>query len=298
MTRMQRREFLLTTALLPLAYGPVASALDGGQSQRTRALFSKLERKSGGRLGVFAIDTDSGARIGHRQDERFPLCSTFKVILVSAILARSQRENDFLQRRIRYSLVDLVHYSPITEKHIADGMTVSDLCAAAMQYSDNTSANLLMKQLGGPAAVTAYARSIGNHEFRLDRWETALNTCIPGDPRDTATPAAMAKSLRRIALGDALPPSPRAQLVAWLRASATGTKRIRAALPDGWQAGDKTGSGDYGTANDIGVLWPSHGEPVVIAVYYTKHERHAPWHDDVIASTTRIVLREFDLSAV
>ena len=172
-------------------------------------------------------------------------------------------------------------------------MTISKLCAAALQYSDNTSANLLMKVLGGPSAVTAYARSIGNAEFRLDRWETELNTCIPSDLRDTATPAAMAHSLRLLTLGEVLPPVKTKQLNAWLQGNTTGAKRIRAALPTGWQIGDKTGSGDYGTTNDIAVLWSPKRVPIVLAIYYTQKVPDARWRDDVIESAARIVLDIF-----
>ena len=167
-----------------------------------------------------------------------------------------------MQQRIKYQQRDLVTYSPITEQHVKDGMTVAALCAAAMQYSDNTASNLLMKILGGPEAVTAFARSIGDRQFRLDRWETALNSSIPGDRRDTSTPNAMGQSLQRLALGNALEPHLQAQLQAWLRGNTTGAARIRAGVPADWQVGDKTGTGDYGTANDIAVLWPPRRSPV------------------------------------
>ncbi|MDN8127273.1 class A beta-lactamase, partial [Burkholderia multivorans] len=158
------------------------------------------------------------------------------------------------------------------------------------QYSDNTAANELMKLIGGPAAVTAYARSIGDDTFRLDRWETELNTALPGDLRDTTTPAAMAASLRVLVLGDALPAAQRAQLIEWLRGNKVGDKRIRAGVPTGWRVGDKTGTGDYGTTNDAGVLWPPSRAPIVLAVYYTQTRADAKAKDDVIATATRIAI--------
>ena len=254
------------------------------------AAFASLERAAGGRLGVYACDTGNGAQIRYRADERFPFCSTFKVMLIAAILARGAKAGGFLQQRIRYTRNDVVHYSPVTAEHVGDGMLVSELCQAAMQHSDNTSANLLMKLLGGPQAVTAFARSIGDRAFRLDRWETQLNTAIPGDPRDTTTPAAMARSMQALVLGDVLPAPQRAQLQAWLRGNTTGAKRIRSAIPAGWQAGDKTGSGDYGTSNDLAVLWPPARAPIVLAVYYTQRKADAKWRDDVIAAAARIVV--------
>jgi len=287
---MSRRTFLQTAAMMPFVLTATARASESKRVASPQTRLAELERASGGRLGLYAVNTDSGVLIGHRADERFPVCSTFKVILVAAILARTTQIDGLLQRRIHYEQNDLVTYSPISEKHVSDGMTVSELCAAAIQYSDNTSANLLMKILGGPPAVTAYARSIGNSEFRLDRWETELNTCIPGDLRDTATPAAMALSLQSLALGNALPPAQRKQLNEWLHGNTTGAKRIRAAIPAGWQIGDKTGSGDYGTANDIAVLYPPERKPLVIVVYYTREEQNAKRNDDVVAAAARIVV--------
>jgi len=250
---------------------------------------AKLEASSGGRLGLAAIDTGSDARLAHRADERFAVCSTFKVIAASATLKRSESEPELLERRVMYAEQDLVNYSPITKPHVASGMTVAELCAAAIDYSDNTAGNLLMKILGGPQAVTAFARSIGNDTFRLDRWETELNTAIPGDLRDTSTPASMAHSLRQLALGDALAPRQREQLQAWLRANTTGGKRIRAGVPADWQVGDKTGTGDYGTTNDIGVVWRPSGAPLVIAIYFTQQRQDASPRDDVLATAARIV---------
>lgn len=205
---LHRRAFLLTAATIPFAFAATAMAGEGIQVASARDRLATLERTSGGRLGVYAENTANGVQIGYRADERFPFCSTFKVILAAGILARGARIADLMDRRIHYTQSDLAHYSPITEKHVSEGMTVAELCAAALQYSDNTSANLLIRILGGPPAVTAYARSIGDIEFRLDRWETELNTALPGDTRDTSTPAAMARSLRSLVLGDALPPPP------------------------------------------------------------------------------------------
>jgi beta-lactamase class A len=283
-----RRSLLLAAVSAPLA----ACASWPAGSQRivsAQAQLAKLEASSGGRLGVAAFDTAGNTGVHYRADQRFPLCSTSKVLGVSAILRRSMNDSVLLQRRVTYGANDLVAYSPIAETRVATGMTVSELCAAALDYSDNTAANLLMKLLGGPQAVTAFARSIGDDMFRLDRWETELNTAIPGDPRDTSTPAAMARSLQRLALGDALGPDQRERLQAWLRANTTGATRIRAGVPADWQVGDKTGTGDYGTANDIAVLWPPKGAPLVVAVYFTQRDKEAPPRNDVVASAARIV---------
>lgn len=296
MNSMSNRTIWLTAAMTIFYLVAAVKAVENKQDASPQAGLMKLERMSGGRLGVYAVNTDNGTQIGHRENERFPVCSTFKVFLVAAVLARSAQDDGLMQRRIQYEQDDLVAYSPVSEKHVGEGMAVFELCAAAIQYSDNTSANLLMKVIGGPTAVTAYARSIGNYEFRLDRWETELNTCIPGDPRDNATPAGMAISLRSLALGDALPPAQTNQLNEWLRGNTTGAKRIRAAIPAGWQIGDKTGSGAYGTTNDIAVISPPEREPIVLAVYYTREEQNAKGREDVVAAAAQIVLEGFGLA--
>lgn len=277
-----RRRLLLASASLPITAGFDAWSASAGASP-----FAAIEAKAGGRLGVMAIDTANGKRVGHRADERFPFCSTFKVMAVSAVLKRGESEPGLLDRRIRYTREQLVSYSPISGKHLEDGMTVAELCAATIQYSDNTAANLLMNLVDGPTGVTAFASSIGDETFRLGRWETALNTSIPGDTRDTTTPAAMATSLRRLALGDALAAPGRDRLVAWMRGNTTGATRIRAGVPADWTVGDKTGTGDYGTTNDIGIVWPAGKAPLVIAVYFTRREKSARPDNEAVAAATR-----------
>jgi beta-lactamase class A len=292
---LDRRHFLLATVTMPLMLTACVRPFILTPAHPAETLLAGLEATSGGRLGVYAVNTANGAQISYRADERFPFCSTFKMMLAAAILAKSTQQTGLLQQRVHYAQSDLVTYSPISGKHLDDGMTVAELCAAAIQYSDNTAANLLIKELGGPAAVTAFARSIGNTEFRLDRWETELNSAIPGDERDTVTPAAMARSLQALTLGDALPPPQQKQLNDWLLGNTTGGKRIRAAAPKDWRVGDKTGSGDYGTANDIAVLWPPSGKPVVLAIYHTQKEANAKWRDEVVAEAARIVVAGFTL---
>jgi beta-lactamase class A len=285
-----RRSLLLAAAALPLALAVRARAADSDEAQPAADPLAELENTYGGRLGVYAFDTANGTQTGYRANERFPFCSTFKVILAGAILAQCTQNAGLLQQPVRYTQQDLVNYSPISAKHVDDGMTVEQLCRAALQYSDNTAANLLIRQLGGPSAVTAFARSIGIDEFRLDRWETELNSAIPGDPRDTATPAAMARALQRLALGDALPAPQREDLQNWMRGNTTGSHRIAAGVPAGWQVGDKTGTGDHGTANDLAVIWPPTRKPIILAVYHTQSEPDAKPQDKVIVEATRIVL--------
>lgn len=289
--RSLRRSLLLALAAAPFAHA--AELLDNpaaGVPSPAEALLSRLESDAGGRLGVFALNTADGQHVQHRADDRFPFCSTFKLMLAGAILARGPV---LLKQRIRYTSSDLVTYSPISSKYAGQGMTVAELCAAAIQYSDNTAANLLIEQLGGVAAVTAFARSIGDYTFRLDRMETQLNTALPGDLRDTTTPAAMAESLNRLVLGDVLAPAARKQLKDWLLGNTTGDTRIRAGVPSGWLVGDKTGTGDYGSTNDIGIIWPPGKAPIVLAVYYTQQGKDDKARSEVIADASRIALAAF-----
>lgn len=282
--------------LLALASAPLARAAELLDSAPSATLLSpaaqlaRLELASGGRLGVAAFNTADGRELTHRADERFPLCSTFKMMLSAAVLTR---EPALLRKRIRYTGDDLVPHAPITAKHLAGGMTVAELCEATLQYSDNPAANLLMKQLGGPAAVTAYARSIGDMDFRLERWETELNTAIPGDPRDTTTPAAMARSLHKLVLGEALPAMQRKQLKDWMLGNTTGATRIRAGVPASWPLADKTGAGDYGTVNDVAVIWPPGKAPIVLAVYLTQPGKDDKIRPEFHGEVAKIVIEAF-----
>lgn len=288
-----RRKMLLAAAAIPAItfLNPLLAfaAKSDNKLQQAQQQLAELEKTFGGRLGVFAHDTSSGKVVQLNGEQRFPFCSTFKVIAAGAILHHSLSHPGFLEQRVHYKKSDLVVYSPISEKHVDSGMTVAELCAAALQYSDNTSINLLMTLIGGPAAVTAYARSIGDTTFRLDRWETELNSAIPGDVRDTTTPAAMAASLQKLTLGNVLPGEQRQQLVTWMKGNTTGDKRIRAGVPAGSVVADKTGGGDYGTANDIGVVWIAGRAPLVITIYSTQPQQDANANNDVIASAARIV---------
>ncbi|GHU29946.1 beta-lactamase [Betaproteobacteria bacterium] len=250
-----------------------------------------LEAASGTKIGVFLRDTANNVTLQSRSGERFPFCSTFKVMLVAAVLEQSRKEPGIMQQYIPYTQKDLVSWSPVTEKHITAGMTVAELSAAALQFSDNTATNLLLRLLGGPDAVTSYARSIGDSSFTLNRWEPDLNTVLPGDERDTTTPAAMGESLRRLVLGDTLPLPQREQLQSWLRGNTTGDQSIRAGVPAGWVVGDKTGSGAYGTTNDIAVLWPPAGEPLILVIYLTHTDETAPNRKDILVQVTRLLVQ-------
>jgi beta-lactamase class A len=236
-------------------------------AQAELAELAALESTFGGRIGVYAIDTGTGATVAHRADERFLMCSTSKVLATAAVLRLRAQRPGLLDEVIRYDQSQVLEYAPATSQHVADGMTVSALCEAAITLSDNTAANLLVQTVGGPREVTAFARTLGDRVTSQDRIEPDLNVGAPGDERDTSTPAQMAADLRALALGDGLDPAGRDLLVGWLKANTTGGKSIRAGLPDGWVVGDKTGSGAQGEVDDIAVAWPPGRAPLVIAVY-------------------------------
>ncbi len=284
---MIRRFTLLVFLCLPFV-----SVYCGGKQSVLEKQFSALEKKSSGRLGLYAIDTETGVCYQYHGVERFPLCSTSKVMAVSAILKRSEFNRGLLQQLIKYRKYDS-SWSPVTKKHLQSGMTIAQLCRAAITQSDNTAMNLLMKQLGGPKVVTAFARSIGDDKFRLDRKEPDLSSGIPGDQRDTTTPRAMAKSLRRLVLGHVLALPQRKLLLHWLINNKTGNARIRAGVPKGWLVADKTGTGGYGTTNDIALIFPPGRLPIVLAIYYTQNKKDAAMCDGVIASATSIVVGDF-----
>ena len=265
---------MLTRRRLPLA--ALAALVPGTAVAASPAVdlagaLTAIEAGIRGRLGVAALDTGSGQRWAYRAGERFPMCSTFKLLACGAALARVDAGQDDLARRIRFTASDLVTYSPVTEHRTGgDGMSLARLCEAAMTLSDNTAGNLVLASLGGPAAVTAFARRLGDGATRLDRTETTLNEATPGDPRDTTTPSAMAGNLHALALGDVLSPASRARLVGWLQGSQTGGAKLRAGLPGTWRVGDKTAGGDFGTMNDVAVIWPEGRPPLVVAVYLTE----------------------------
>ncbi len=245
---------------------------------------AELEASSGGRLGVTLLDTAGNMLVAYRSTEIFPMCSTFKVVLVAAVLKQSESAPDLLEQRITFAKGDLMSWSPITKEHTSEGMSVAALCAAAITHSDNTAANLLLKLVGGPQGLTAFARSMGDVNFRVDRYEPELNEALPGDERDTTTPEAMARSLRALTLEGELAPSQREMLLNWLEGNTTGGDGIRAGIPKDWLSADKTGSGSYGTTNHIAILWPPHCEPIILCIYFTQKKSDTPPRKDIIAA--------------
>lgn len=291
-----RRQFLQWSGLAMAALvSPVTHAtLLGEPAARLRERLSDLERRSGGRLGVSLIDGATGQRIGQRQDERFPMCSTFKFLLAGAVLQRVDRGELALDQRLPVRRADLLSHAPITGRHVGGELSVAELCQATLIWSDNPAANLLLPLVGKPAGLTAFLREIGDPVSRSDRREPELNHYVPGDPRDTTTPAAMAANLQALLLGDVLRPASRQRLTDWLLDNRTGDTCLRAGLPRDWKIGDKTGSDGKHTRNDIAIVWPPGARaPLLLTAYLTGATVDSAARDAVLQAVAVAVSETF-----
>ncbi|GHA95801.1 class A beta-lactamase [Streptomyces chryseus] len=247
-----------------------------------------LERKFDARLGVYAVDTGTGREVAYNDRERFAYASTFKALAAGAVLRTYTLSG--MNQVVTYSEDDLIAHSPVTEKHVGTGMTLRELCDAAVRFSDNAAANLLLDALGGPKGLDAHLARMGDDVIRMERREPELSRWAPGDTRDTSTPRAMAEDLRAFVLGDVLGKDERAQLTTWLRTNTTGDETIRAGMPEGWVVGDKTGTGSgYGARNDIAVVWPPGSAPIVVAIMSNRDEEDAGHDNRLIAQAASVV---------
>ncbi|MFE7798238.1 class A beta-lactamase [Nocardia sp. NPDC057440] len=297
MFRLTRNYRVVIAAALALpllaACGTDSQAAQGLPSTaapvRAAARIADLEMRYESQIGLFAVDTATDKTVSNSANQRFPLLSTFKPLAVAALLKAHPLDTGYFDRVIQFTEADLVANSPVTGTKVATGMSVAELSEAAITHSDNTAANLLLRELGGPAEVTAFLRTLGDQVSRLDRWEPELNSAVPGDPQDTTTPAALAADYRALVLGDALGTPERDRLITWLKANTTGNKRIRAGIPANWTTGDKTGTGAYGCLNDVAITWPDGGRaPIVIAVLTRKGTADATGDDAVVADATKL----------
>ncbi|WP_311240543.1 MULTISPECIES: class A beta-lactamase [unclassified Xanthomonas] len=268
---LNRRQFLCATGasvLLAASRPSQAVSLVATPVAELRDEWARIERRSGGRLGIGLLDSATGKRIGQREDGRFPMCSTFKFVLAAAVLQRVDKGELTLAQRVKIRASDMLSHAPVTERHVGGSLSVGELCRATMIYSDNPAANLLFPLIGEPAGLTAFLRGIGDAHTRSDRHEPEMNRYAEGDPRDTTTPAAMAATLRTLLLGDALQPASRKQLTDWMIDNRTGDDCLRAGLTRDWKIGDKTGSNGTDTRNDIAILWPPKGRaPLLLTTY-------------------------------
>ncbi|WP_396902060.1 class A beta-lactamase [Mycolicibacterium sp.] len=290
MTGLSRRNVLIGSLVAAAAVGAGVGGAAPAFAAPIDDQLAELERRDDVLIGLYAANLQSGRRITHRADEMFAMCSTFKGYAAARVLQMAEHGEISLDNRVFVDADALVPNSPVTETRAGAEMTLAELCQAALQRSDNTAANLLLKTIGGPAAVTAFARSVGDERTRLDRWEVELNSAIPGDPRDTSTPAALAVGYRAILAGDALSPPQRGLLEDWMRANQTSS--MRAGLPEGWTTADKTGSGDYGSTNDAGIAFGPDGQRLLL-VMMTRSQAHDPKAENLrplIGELTALVL--------
>jgi len=268
----------------------LAASTPGSTSDFASRILS-VEQRTGGRIGVAAVDTGSGKRFDYRSEERFPMCSTFKLLAAAAVLKQVDGRQEKLDRFVSYDAKDILEYAPVTKAHLKDGgMTLGALCAAAIEQSDNTAGNLLLDTIGGPIGVTKFVHSIGDEMTRLDRKEPGLNSAIPGDERDTTTPAAMCADIQRLLLDNVLTKSSRHQLEDWLQHNETGTLMIRAGVPKTWTVGDKTGRCGNGATNDVAIIRPPGRAPIVVAIYSIGSTSSADDHASTLAEVARATL--------
>lgn len=279
---------LLAATAATVACQRVATAVPGPADE-----LRELEQRYSARIGLFAVDLNSAATVRNRADERFSMCSTFKAYAAARVLQLVDAGRLRLDTPVPVAESDVVTYSPVTGPRAGSAMALSEVCAAALIHSDNTAGNLLLRQIGGPPAITAFARSVGDDQSRLDRWETELNSAVPGDPRDTTTPRALCHGYREVLTGRALSPGATDQLLNWMRENVTSGKRFRAALPSGWTSADKTGGGDYGSTNDSGLLIGPAGQRLVVTVLTRSLDdrKDAGPFNDAIADAVRLTLR-------
>jgi beta-lactamase class A len=286
---MIRRPLLLAILAVTTLFLGSAYAIENVEIR-----ISELAKSTGSRIGLSAIDIKSGRRIQHLSNERFPMCSTFKLLAVGAVLQRVDAGQEKLDRFVSYSEKDLLEYAPVTRQHVQEGgMTLEALCQAAIEQSDNTAANLVLQAIGGPVGETKFARSIGDDVTRLDRNEPALNDWSVGDNRDTTSPGAIREDLQRLLLTDVLSKESRDRLNHWLESSQTGTALIRASVPSGWRAGDKTGRSGSGATNDVAVIYPPDGAPIFVAIYIFNASASDEQRSATLSTLARLVCEAF-----
>jgi len=285
-----RRTFLLGAMLGTAVLAKARPTMELVATQR----LTELENQVGGRIGVLALNTANGARLAHRENERFAMCSTFKWLLAALILSEVERGKLTLTQKVPFTPNDLFDHAPVVKAHINEGeLSVETLTQAIVEVSDNTAANLLLRLIDGPAGLTRYLRKLGDDITRLDRFETELNSNLPSDQRDTTTPAAMVSTMQTLLTGNALNTASREKLIGWMKTSSTGLERLRASLPGEWSVGDKTGTGANGAVNDVAIIWPPKRAPILVAVYMSGSTRPLKELNALHAEIGRMVAEYF-----
>ncbi len=293
MPSLSRRGLLIVGA----AFAASAGSGGIGHAEPAPSLtgrLGELERRHNAYIGLYGIDLDSGMTAVNRENDSFAMCSTFKVYAAARVLQMAGAGQVHLDDTVFIDPAEVVANSPVTGPRAGSQMSLAELCDAALQRSDNTAGNLLLETIGGPPAITDFARSVGDDATRLDRWETALNSAVPGDPRDTSTPRALGTGYRNLLVGNALGEPQRAELEAWMRGNTTSVMSMRAGLPTGWTTADKTGAGDYGSTNAVGIAFGPDGQRLLLSVM-TRSQSDDPKSANLqplIAAVTTLAVRE------
>lgn len=291
--RADRRTVL--TGLGALGLGTTLSACSAPEQPeppRPALDLSALEARHGGRLGVSALDIAFNRSVSWRGQERFAYCSTFKLFLAAAALERVERGEERLDRSIRITRADMISHAPVTGPAVGRGLTVQALCQAMVEVSDNPAANIMIREMGGLNAWRDWLRTLGDTSTTVNRWEPDLNSAMADDPRDTCLPDQTVGNLREVLLDERLTAGHRRLLEDWMLASPTGPNRIKAAAPTGWTVAHKTGTGANGATNDIGLLRPPSGQPVLVAAYFTEApDATTAQREAVLAQGVREALR-------
>jgi beta-lactamase class A len=262
MTFHRRQMLNILPAILAQTALPLAAFADA-----VGDFFLQRERITGGHIGFYAHDLQTGRVLAWRENEHFVMCSSFKMSLAACVLAKTDRGQEHLDRIIHYGSADISGYAPVAQQNLATGgMTVAAMCQAAVEYSDNCCAGKLLTSIGGPAGMTQFWRATGDTVSRLDHTEPQLNFTPPGGVTDTTTPRAMAGNVQRFLLGNVLKPKSRQLLTGWMLNCQTGTDLLRAGLP-GWKVADKTGHNGKDALGDIAVGWPAPGHAVSLCAY-------------------------------
>ncbi|MCM3245187.1 class A beta-lactamase [Cytobacillus firmus] len=288
---------VLLLALTGCANGSYQSDVSAAENSKetsvnTKQKFKKLEKEFDARLGVYAYDTGTKKTITYRSNERFAYASTFKPLAAAILLQRKSLEE--MNEIITYTSDDLVTYSPVTEKHVKTGMTLRELCEAAIRFSDNTAGNLILEELGGPEGFEAALKEMGDTVTKPERFETDLNEAEPGDIRDTSTPEALAASLQKVLIGHFLTEEKRNILTEWMRGNVTGDPLIRAGVPSGWEVADKSGAAGFGTRNDIAIVWPPNREPIIMTILSSRDSKDAEYDNALIAEAAEMAIKALD----
>ncbi|RKL64896.1 class A beta-lactamase [Salipaludibacillus neizhouensis] len=298
MKRFSMRKFVGTVILGSLLLGGCSNNQnepnqnEENEEATTNYSFEELEKEYDAKLGVYALNTGSNQSVSYREDERFGYASAHKALAVGVLLKNKSIEE--LDEKINFTEEDLVNYNPVTEEFVDEGMTLKELSDASMRYSDNTAANLILEAIGGPEGFKEVLREIGDDVTEPERIEPDLNDVSPGETNDTSTPKALAESLQSFTLGDVLSEEKQEMLNDWLIRNTTGDNLIRAGVPEDWVVGDRTGSGSYGTRNNIAVIWPPNDDPIILSILSSREEPDADYDDELIAKAAEIAVERLE----